>query len=196
MECLEKLTWNNYTREELERISINSPDEKSEEMVYRNWDQIAKPIDGMGKFETLTAQIGAIMHTDQIDISKKAVIIMCADNGIVEEGISQSGQEVTLAVAKSMGKKQSSVGRMAETAGVETIPVDIGIASKEKIKGELDRKIRCGTKNFKKEPAMTEEETIRAITAGIDLVYCCKEKGIKILATGEMGIGNTTTSSA
>ena len=52
MECLEKLTWNNYTREELERISINSPDEKSEEMVYRNWDQIAKPIDGMGKFET------------------------------------------------------------------------------------------------------------------------------------------------
>ena len=196
MECLKKPIWNKYTREELLQLSVHAPDEEIRKRVLHNWDAIAKPIDGMGRFEILTAQIGAILRTEKIDIAKKAVIIMCADNGIVEEGISQSGQEVTFAVAQSMAKKQSSVGRMAEVIGADTIPVDIGINNKEEIKGVLNRKIRCGTRNFSKEPAMTEEEAIRAIATGMELVYSCKEQGIKILATGEMGIGNTTTSSA
>ena len=196
MECLEKPIWNRYSRKELKQFSIHAPNEKIGRKVFSNWDAIAKPIDGMGSFERLTAQIGAITGTDKIDISKKAVVIMCADNGIVEEGVSQSGQEVTLAVAQSMARKQSSVGRMAEMIGVDTIPVDIGINSNEKLKGVVDRKIRCGTRNFRKEPAMTEEETICAIATGIDLVCACKEAGYHILATGEMGIGNTTTSSA
>lgn len=196
MECLEKLAWNKLTRKELDQISITAPDEKIRKKVLENWDGIAKPIDGMGKFETLIAQIGAITGSDKIDISKKAVIIMCADNGVVEEGVSQSGQEVTAAVAFSMAKKQSCVGRMAEVIGADTIPVDIGINRKEPVLGIEQRKVRCGTRNFKKEPAMTEEETVQAIAAGIDLVHSCKEAGYKILATGEMGIGNTTTSSA
>lgn len=196
MECLEKPIWNRYTREELEKISVEAPSEMVRTRVLENWDAVAKPIDGMGSFETLMAQIGAIIGTDKIDIGKKAVIIMCADNGIVEEGVSQSGQEVTTAVALSMAKKQSSVGRMAEVIGADTIPVDIGINREKAIDGVLDRKIRCGTRNFRKEPAMTEQEAIRAIAAGIDIAGCCKEAGYKILATGEMGIGNTTTSSA
>lgn len=150
----------------------------------------------MGRFETITAQIGAILGTDEIDISKKAVIIMCADNGIVEEGISQSGQEVTAAVAAQMGKGASSVGKMAAKIGADTIPVDIGINGKEQIAGVLNKKVRCGTRNFSKEPAMTREETVRAIFTGIGIVEECKRKGYQILATGEMGIGNTTTSSA
>lgn len=196
MECLQKPVWNRFTREELEQLSILVPDEESRKRVLKNWDAVAKPIDGMGKFETLTAQIGAITGTEKIDISKKAVIIMCADNGIVEEGISQSGQEVTTAVAKSMAKQQSSVGRMANVIGADTIPVDIGINQEKTINGVLDRKIRCGTRNFRKEAAMTEKEVIQAIAIGIDMVYSCKQEGYKILATGEMGIGNTTTSSA
>ncbi len=196
MECLEKHIWNKFTREELEGLSVIAPIEAVRKRVLCNWDAVAKPIDGMGSFETLTAQIGAIIGTDKIDIGKKAVIIMCADNGIVEEKVTQSGQEVTTAVARSMAKKQSSVCRMAEVIGADTIPVDIGINGEEKIDGVLDRKIRCGTRNFSKEPAMTEEEAVHAIAAGIDMVYSCKLDGYKILATGEMGIGNTTTSSA
>ena len=196
MECSEKLVWNKFTREELDQLKIEAPDEEVRRQVLRNWDSVAKPIDGMGRFETLTAQIGAITGTDRIDISRIAVIIMCADNGIVEEGVSQSGQEVTLAVAKKMGEKKSSVGRMAEAIGADTIPVDIGINGTEFIQGVLNQKIRCGTGNFRKEPAMTEEEAIRAIFAGIDMVFTCKQEGYRILATGEMGIGNTTTSSA
>lgn len=196
MEYLEKPVWNSCTREELTKITVKAPDEDIRRKVLSNFDHVAKPIDGLGRFEVLTAQIGAIQGTEKIDIAQKAVIIMCADNGIVEEGISQSGQEVTLAVVKSMADRKSSVGKMAEIAGADTIPVDIGVNSKEKIPKVADKKIAFGTRNFKKEPAMTEEETVRAIFTGIEMVFQCKEKGYKLLATGEMGIGNTTTSSA
>ena len=196
MECLEKPGWNRYTREELAKLTVKALDNEICKKVLSNFDNIAKPLDGLGRFETLIAQIGAIQETEIIDISKKAVIIMCADNGIVWEGISQSGQEVTLAVVRNMAHKKSSVGKMAENIGADTIPVDIGINHKDSIPGVVNKKILLGTRNFRNEPAMTEEEAIKAIFTGIEMVFDCKEKGYKILATGEMGIGNTTTSSA
>ncbi|MBQ3600986.1 MAG: nicotinate-nucleotide--dimethylbenzimidazole phosphoribosyltransferase [Lachnospiraceae bacterium] len=196
MKCLENPIWNDYTREELRKLKVDEPDEKCKKNVLKNWDAIAKPLDGMGKFETLIAKIGAITGTEEIDITKKAVVIMCADNGIVEEGVSQSGQEVTVAIAKAMGKGQSCVGQMSKAVGADTIPIDIGINSKESIAGVISRKVRCGTRNFRKEPAMTETETLRAIAIGIEIAFRCKNRGYQILATGELGIGNTTTSSA
>ena len=196
MKCLENPIWNDYTREELKKLKVDEPDELCRKKVLKNWDAIAKPLDGMGKFETLIAKIGAITGTEEIDITQKAVVIMCADNGIVEENVSQSGQEVTVAVAKAMGKGQSCVGQMAKAVGADTIPVDIGINLKETIHGLVSRKIRCGTRNFSKEPAMLEAEAIQAIATGIDMAFLCKKAGYKILATGELGIGNTTTSSA
>ena len=196
MECSEKRISGNYTEEDLDKLLIQQPDKEIHKKVLENWDQVAKPLDGMGRFETLIAQIGAILGTEDIDLSKKAVIIMCADNGIVEEGVSQSGQEVTAAVAKQMAKGASSVGKMAAAIGADTIPVDIGIGTKEQIPEVLNRKIRCGTRNFRIEPAMTGKEAISAIFTGIEIVEDCKQKGYHILATGEMGIGNTTTSSA
>lgn len=180
----------------LNSLQVDAPDEDIRRQVLENWDNIAKPIEGMGRFETLTAQIGAIQGTDKVSISKKAVIIMCADNGIVEEGISQSGQDVTVAVVEKMAKGRSSVGKMAAVIGADTIPVDIGMNHTESIQGVVDKKIRCGTRNFKIEPAMTEEEAVKAIASGIEMVSMCRKKGYQILATGEMGIGNTTTSSA
>lgn len=196
MECLQRPVWYKYIKEELNQFKIEKPKEAIRKKVSENWDAVAKPIGGLGRFEELTAQIGGIIGTDQMDLSKKAVIIMCADNGVVEEGISQSGQEVTAAVAGAMARKQSSVCRMAEAIGADIIPVDIGINQKEHVPGILNRRIRRGTGNFRKEPAMTEQEAVQAIAVGIDMVRSCKEAGYKILATGEMGIGNTTTSSA
>lgn len=196
MECLEKPIWSSYTREELTKFMIKAPDEDIRRKVLSNFDHVAKPIEGLGKFEVLIAQIGAIQGTEKIDISQKAVIIMCADNGIVEEGISQSGQEVTLAVVKNMAEKKSSVGRMAAIAKADTIPVDIGINCKDSLPGVLNKKISLGTRNFRNEAAMTEEEVMKAVFTGIEMVFECKRKGYNILATGEMGIGNTTTSSA
>lgn len=178
------------------KLPIDAPDEAVRRKILENWDRVAKPLDGMGQFEKLLAQIGAICGSEEIDIARKAVVIFCADNGIVAEGVSQSGQEVTLAVAKNMARQASSVGRMAKTIGADTIPVDVGINHGEPIAGVLDRKIRQGTRNFRIEPSMTREEAVQSIQTGIEMVSYCKERGYRLLATGEMGIGNTTTSSA
>lgn len=188
--------WTDFSQKELERLQITLPDQAVYRQVKENWDSVAKPLDSLGSFEEIIARIGAISGSAEIDLSRKAVLIFCGDNGIVEEGVSQSGPEVTAAVAKKMGQMCSSVGKMAKQAGADTIVVDIGMQKAEPTPGVLNNKIRCGTRNFLKEPAMTKQETVRAICTGIDLVYDCKKQGYGLIATGEMGIGNTTTSAA
>ncbi len=176
--------------------NIKSADPVVYDRILRRWDSIAKPLNGLGRFEEIIARIGAVLHTEDVNIQKRAVIVMCADNGIVNEGVSQSGQEVTLAVAGWMGRMESSVCRMAGAVGADIIPVDIGINTEGTPEGLIDRKVRKGTGNFLKEDAMSEDELKQAINTGIDLVRDCKDRGYTILATGEMGIGNTTTSAA
>lgn len=187
--------WESFTKEELLQLTVEAPEEEVRRRVLNHWDHVAKPIDGLGCFETLTAQIGAVQGTERIDISRKAVLIMCADNGIVAEGVSQSSAEVTRTVAAQMGKQSSSVGKMASRAGADTIPVDIGMKGGP-IPGVLERKIRPGTGNFRRECAMSQEEAVRAVCVGIEMAKECRDAGYRILATGEMGIGNTITSSA
>lgn len=94
----------------------------------KHWDNIAKPLNGLGDFEDIIVKIAGIQNTEHVDISKKALVIMCADNGIVEENVSQSGQDVTAIVAANMASRKSSVCLMAGYTGAQVIPVDIGIA--------------------------------------------------------------------
>lgn len=183
-------------KEELINIKVKKLDKSMYYAVQAKWDMVAKPLNGLGDFEHIFDRIGAILGTTQIDISKKLIIAMCADNGIVEEGVSQSGQEVTAIVSGFMARMQSSVGKMAMVAGSDVWAVDVGINSEEALDGVIDKKISYGTSNFLKQPAMTEEEVLKAIQVGIDLVAEAKQQGYKIIGTGEMGIGNTTTSSA
>ena len=183
-------------RQQMRQLKIEPPDQAVYKEVLGNWDALAKPLDGMGEFEELFARIGAIRRDPALDISRKAVVVMCADNGIVEEKISQSGQDVTAKVAAAMGRGTSSVCRMAKAAGIEVIPVDIGINEEGSPEGVLPCKVRRGTRNFIKERAMTEQETLAAIEIGMELAKRLAHEGYKLLATGEMGIGNTTTSSA
>lgn len=182
--------------EELLELEAEPLDKSMLQAVQNKWDMVAKPLNGLGRFEEIFDRIGAINGSTSFRIDNKAIIAMCADNGIVEEGVSQSGQEVTFTVASFMGRNQSSVGKMASVAGVDIIPIDIGINCEEEIPGVRNCKVAMGTKNFLKEAAMTAEEALKAIETGIELVRECKEKGYHILGTGEMGIGNTTTSSA
>ena len=177
-------------------MEIVPPDEAIQQQIKKNWDSLAKPLDGLGMFETIFARVGAMQGNIVPDIRRKAVLVMCADNGIVEEHISQSGQEVTAMVAESMGQGNSSVCKMAAAIGCEVIPVDIGINTNRVYPGVLPRKISRGTANFLRTPAMTKEQACAAINVGIELVEQCKQKGYGILGTGEMGIGNTTTSRA
>ena len=89
MECYGKQIWTNLTKGILHKLGIGLPDEAKYKAVKARWDAIAKPLDGMGRFEEITAQIGAVTGDEALDLSRKAVLIFCADNGIVAEGVSQ-----------------------------------------------------------------------------------------------------------
>ena len=184
------------TKEELFGIEICKPDSGCFDEAKKKWDSISKSIDGLGDFETLICKIAEIRGEVCPDTDKRALVVMCSDNGIVEEGISQSDKSITKAVAEALGKGISSACTLAKSARVDVIPVDIGIDTDEKIDGVRNLKVRKGTQNFLKEPAMSADDTACAISAGIKLAEDLSAEGYSLIATGEMGIGNTTTSTA
>ena len=164
------------------------------ESAGKRWDSIAKPLHSLGKMEDLVIQIAGIQETPDISVKKRALVSMCADNGVVEEGVTQTGQEVTAIVAENFLSGDTSACVMCRQCGTDVFPVDVGMVVNTKVPTDL--KVAMGTKNMTKEPAMTREEAIKGLEAGIEMVRRLKEKGYTLLATGEMGIGNTTTSSA
>ena len=184
------------TKEKLFELNIEPLNPDILRAAGRKWDGISKPIDGLGDFERIVARIAAIEGDIQPSIDKRAAVIFCADNGIVEEGISQAGSEITAAVARALGAGISTACTLGRSAKVDVVPVDIGIACDEAIEGVMDLKVRKGTRSFLKEPAMTEGEALLAIERGMELAFDLHKKGYRVLATGEMGIGNTTTSAA
>ena len=173
---------------------IKPLDHNAMEIAQKRWDSIAKPLHSLGKLETLLIQIAGITGNAEVDLSRRGLIAMCADNGVVEEGVTQTGQEVTAIVAENFLKYDTAVGVMCKQNHAEIFPVDIGMETDTKVR--TDHKIAYGTQNMTKGPAMTREQAVKGLEAGIDMVRELNDKGYRILATGEMGIGNTTTSSA
>jgi len=151
---------------------IENLDNVAMETARKKWNSIAKPLHSLGKLEEHIIRIAGITGNAEVELKNRALIAMCADNGVVEEGVTQTGQEVT---------------------EVDLFPIDIGMVRDTRVP---NYKVAYGTKNMVKEPAMTREEALQAILTGVYLVKEKKEAGYQILATGEMGIGNTTTSSA
>ncbi len=184
------------TKDELFSIKITEPDAEIYRKSKDKWDSIAKPIDGLGYLEEMVSRMAAIQGNISPQLEHKSIIIMCADNGVYEEGVSQTSQKVTRDVAELMGEEKSSVGIMCRKYPIDFEVYDVGINSDDTPKGVIDAKIRRGTANFLKEPAMSEEECLEAIEMGIKAVKKCMDSGCGIIATGEMGIGNTTTSTA
>lgn len=179
---------------------IQETDKRAGEIARKRWNSIAKPLHSLGLLEEITVQMASVKRTADIRPGKKALVVMCGDNGIVEEGVTQTGQEVTAVVTENFTKGDTCSCIMAELAGADVFPIDIGVAKSLDNCGSkyplISRNIARGTKNFLKEPAMTKEETVKAITVGFEIVKDLKNKGYEVIATGEMGIGNTTTSSA
>lgn len=173
---------------------IHPLDEKAMEISRKRWDSIAKPLHSLGKMEDLIVQIAGITGNPDMNLTRRALVAMCADNGVVEEGVTQTGQEVTAIVAENFLSGDTSACVMCRQCGTNVYPVDIGMAVDTKVPTDL--KVAMGTRNMVKEPAMTREEAVKGIEAGIEMVSRLKAKGYGLLATGEMGIGNTTTSSA
>ena len=160
------------------------------------WDSIAKPLGSLGALEDAVIRIAGMSGSPDVDISKRAVVVMCADNGVVAEGVTQTGQEVTAIVAENMSTGDTSVCAMSRAAGAEVVPVDIGTAVPVTGARIRQKCVRRGTANMTQGPAMSREEAVQAILAGVEMAQELRGQGVNLLATGEMGIGNTTTSSA
>ena len=174
---------------------ITPPDEAARAAAHAHWASLAKPLGGLGALETTLESAAALTGSAALDLSKRAVLVLCADNGVVAQGVSQTDASVTRAVLENLTARRTSVCRMAAAAHCDGVPVDMGIAGAP-VPGAADCRIAAGTADFTTGPAMTRAQAVQAIAAGIALVRAQKQNGAQLLATGEMGIGNTTTSSA
>ena len=174
---------------------ITPPDEAARAAAHAHWAGLAKPLGGLGALETLLEDAAALTGSAALDVSRRAVLVLCSDNGVVAQGVSQTDQSVTRAVAENLAARRTSVCQMARTAHCDVVPVDMGMAG-DPVPGVADCRIAAGTADFTQGPAMTRAQAVEAVGRGIRLVQEQKAAGVQLLATGEMGIGNTTTSSA
>ncbi len=160
----------------------------------RRWDAVAKPLHALGLLEDMVVKIAGVQGTPDVDIGKRCVLVFCADHGVVRQGVSQSGSEVTALVAKSIAEGGGNIGLMAAAAGADVFAVDMGML--HPVPGTIDRRVGNGTADMTEGPAMSREQAETAVRAGIDLMADMKKRGYRIAVIGEMGIGNTTASSA
>ena len=176
--------------------AITPADQSALDGCRKNWDAIAKPLNGLGHLEEMLVRVAGATGKTDLSLGTKAVAVFCADNGVVAQGVTQTGQEVTLAVAKALGEGCSSVCHMARVAGAKVVPVDVGILAHAPVPGVRDLSVRPGTADMTKGPAMSREEAQTALMAGAQIAMELDDQDIALLAAGEMGIGNTTTTAA
>lgn len=174
--------------------SIAPQDAAAMARAKARWDSVAKPLDGLGKLETAVIRIAGCTGDENVSLDRRTVLVLCADNGVVKEGVTQTDASVTATMARRICEHRSAVCLMAKTARADVIPFDFGM--RNRVPGVYDLHVANGTANMAEGPAMTEAQAMRAIENGIRLAKQRKAAGDKILVTGEMGIGNTTTSSA
>lgn len=171
-------------------------DEKAYEAAREKIDNLSKPLGSLGKLEDLCKKLAGIYGTHDFEIKKKAVVAFAGDHGVYEEGVAADPQWITKAQIPNFASGICCVGTLAKFMGADVVAVDVGIKCDEKLEGVLDYKIRKGTSNMRKGPAMTRDEAIRSLEIGIEVIKAQVAKGYKLFAVGEMGIANTTPSSA
>lgn len=191
----------------LERVlqKIEPADRFAMAEAEKRWDAIAKPLKSLGRLEETVIRMAGMSRGSRVKMEKKALVAMCADNGVLAEGVAQSTAEVTAIIANQFANGQTATTVMCDCAGVDLFPVDIGVLSPicEEYDDEeivprklLNRCVMRGTGNIAAGPAMSREQAQAAIMVGVEMVRRLSEQGYDLIATGEMGIGNTTTSSA
>jgi nicotinate-nucleotide--dimethylbenzimidazole phosphoribosyltransferase len=158
--------------------------------------QLTKPPKALGRLETLSIQLAGIQGKEQPVIRDKAIAVMAADHGVVAEGVSAFPAEVTPAMVVNMVQGGAGINVIGRHVGARVIVTDLGVNADLSDADIRHDKIRMGTANMAQGPAMTRDEAVRAIESGIRLVEEELEKGLDIICTGEVGIGNTTAASA
>ena len=183
-------------KEALREVKGADPEALHAAAVYVQ--SLAAPPGSLGKLTDAAVQLAGITGRVKNTVARRRVIVMCADNGVVEEGVSVTPRTVTLSQALNMTKHLTGMSSLAAHFGDEVEVVDIGIATPYEEQGVkiVQRRILRGTGNILKGPAMSRREALEAILVGIERAGKAKEDGMDVIGAGEMGIGNTTTSSA
>lgn len=181
-------------RETLSRIC--GTDEEAKKLTREKWDGLVKPIGSLGTLEEVAIKIAGMTGKVINKLDKTAIVVMCSDNGVVDEGVSAAPQFFTKILAENMSKGVTGVATLAKYTKTDIVTVDLGIIGEINDPKIIHRKISDGTKNFTKGPAMSYEEAVKSIEAGIEIGDSLYNEGYDILGTGEVGIGNTTTSAA
>ncbi len=175
---------------------IHPADETARAEAKRHWDSIAKPLGSLGLLEDSVSKLAALRGSAEIPALKSCLLVFCADNGVVRQGVTQCDSGVTAKVAVALAEGRSTVSPMARAVGCRVVPVDMGILDFAGHGGVLNRRIRNGTGDISAGPAMSRKECLAAMLAGATLAMDLAAEGTDLLLIGEMGIGNTTTAAA
>ena len=166
------------------------------EQAQARLDRLIKPTGSLGKMEKICAQLSGIYGKKYFDTSKKIIIAFGADHGVYEEGVAPDPQNITILQFQNFPKKINGVGTISKFVGSEVLAIDVGINTDEKMEGVIDYKIRKGTSKMAKGPAMTRAEAEKCIEIGIEMAEKCIQDDYTLIGIGEMGIANTTPSTA
>jgi len=176
---------------------IKPLDKEAMAEARKRQDDLTKPQGSLGQLESLSIQIAGIKGDPRPRITHKVIFTLAGDHGVTKEGVSAYPSEVTPQMVYNFLKGGAAINVLARHIGARVVIADLGVASNLERHPDLrDRKVAMGTRNMAKGPAMSKEEAIRSIEAGMELVEKELSKGMDILGTGDMGIGNTTASSA
>lgn len=182
----------------LERIAhITPPDTDAMERARTRQGQLTKPAGSLGMLENIAVQMAGITQ-DPIPRNRehKAVIVMAGDHGVTSEGVSAYPAAVTPQMVYNFLQGGAAINALARHIGARVIVVDVGVAADIQHPGLLSRKVAFGTANMALGPAMTQAQMLEAIQVGMNVLDAQVAEGIDLMATGDMGIGNTTASSA
>ncbi len=178
--------------------SIKQPDKETYDKALERLSQQARPAGSLGVLEPLSARLAGIAKTLDVRLNKKIIITCAGDHGIVDEGVSLFPQEVTAQMVYNFVGGGASINVLARHAGAQVVVADLGVNHEfEPDLPIIHKKVRKATDNFVKKPAMTRDDAVRSVEAGIEIVHdlCCKGP-VDMIGTGDMGIGNTTPSTA
>jgi nicotinate-nucleotide--dimethylbenzimidazole phosphoribosyltransferase len=177
--------------------AIEPPDKKAMEAARKRQDELTKPRGSLGVLEELSVKIAGIRRSPLPSLENKVIVVMAADHGVVAEGVSAYPQEVTRQMVANFLNGNAAINVLAGHTGVRLVFVDMGvIGGFEPHPSLLCRMIDFGTRNMAQGPAMSRQQALDALEAGIDVVEAQVGQGLDIMGTGEMGIGNTTSASA
>ncbi|GAQ95410.1 nicotinate-nucleotide--dimethylbenzimidazole phosphoribosyltransferase [Thermodesulfovibrio aggregans] len=167
------------------------------DIAWKRLNNLTKPQGSLGKLEEIAAKLVAIYENPMPEIKKKAVLVFASDHGVTQEGVSAYPKEVTAQMVFNFLRGGAGINVLARHAGAEVVVVDVGVDYDfEKVNGLISKKVVKGTGNIAKGPALTRGDAMKCIEIGIEVVKEYHSKGYNLFATGEMGIGNTTPSSA